>query len=228
MTNVRLIGSSGDRELDEEHLRQARNWKLKPSESGRQGVQIATEYAIEGSRRHSQVKKQQQEREERQRQSEIAAASSNNNSAEEIPKRRRRIEASVSGGSDVPVTSGRRRRSLDSASEQSAASSEESRVSRRLRRLTEGSSANTAEATPTRVRGSEGENSLGNRLRHRQREVTADSRTSSEAPQGTSRRRRRESSQSSQLSDSGSRLRNALRRIRESTPVAAPSPDSSQ
>jgi hypothetical protein len=59
---VRLIGSSGDRDLDEEHLRQARNWKLKPSQSGRQGVQIATEYAIEGSRRHSQVRKQQQER----------------------------------------------------------------------------------------------------------------------------------------------------------------------
>jgi len=220
VTNVRLIGSSGDRELDEEHLRQARNWKLKPSESGRQGVQIATEYAIQGSRRHSQVKKQQQEREERERQREIAAPSSNNNSAEEIPKRRRTIEASISGGSDVPVTSRRHRHSLESASEQSGASSEESRVSRRLRPSTE--------ATPTRVRGSEGESSLSNRLRRRQPEVTSDVRTSPEAPQPTSRRRRREPKPSSQSSDSGSRLRDALRRSRESTPVAAPSPGSSQ
>jgi TonB family protein len=32
VTNVRLTRSSGDRELDEEHLRQAREWKLKPAE----------------------------------------------------------------------------------------------------------------------------------------------------------------------------------------------------
>ncbi|MBE9086704.1 energy transducer TonB, partial [Tolypothrix sp. LEGE 11397] len=211
VTNVRLIGSSGDRDLDEEHLRQARNWKLKPSESGRQGVQIATEYAIQGSRRHSQVRKQQQEREERQRKQQTAA-SSNNNSGEETPRRRRRIEAAVAGGNDVPVTSTR---------QQSTASSRESRLNRRLQR------ANTAEATPTRVRSSEGENSIGNRLRRRQREVTADVRTSGETPQRL-RRRRRTVQPSSQPSDSASRLRNALRRSSQPAPVAAPSPDASQ
>jgi TonB family protein len=210
VTNVRLVGSSGDRDLDEEHLRQARNWKLKPSESGRQGVKIATEYAIEGSRRHSQVRKQQQER-ERQRQREITAASSNNNSSEETPRRRRLIEAAVNGGSDVPVTS-----------------TGESRISRRLRRSTAASSANTTEATPTRVRHSERENSLSNRLRRRQREISADVRTSGETPQRLSRRRRREMKPSLQPLDNASRLRNALRRSTESAPVAAPSPSSSQ
>ncbi|BAY31507.1 TonB-like protein [Nostoc carneum NIES-2107] len=220
VTNVRLIGSSGDRDLDEEHLRQARNWKLKPSESGRQGVQIATEYAIQGSRRHSQVRKQQQEREERQRQQQTAA-SSNNTSSEETPRRRRRIEAAVSGGNDVPVTSTRQRRNVESASEQTATSSRESRLNRRLRR------ANTAEATPTRVRSSEGENSLSNRLRRRQREVTADVRTSGETPQRL-RRRRRAVQPSSQPLDSASRLRNALRRSSEAAPAAVPSPGASQ
>ncbi|BDA73594.1 hypothetical protein RIVM261_038560 [Rivularia sp. IAM M-261] len=33
VTNVRLVRSSGDPKLDEEYIRQARNWKLKPSGS---------------------------------------------------------------------------------------------------------------------------------------------------------------------------------------------------
>lgn len=49
VTNVRLIRSSGNRNLDEETLRQARNWKLKPASDGRQGVLVDTEYAIAGS-----------------------------------------------------------------------------------------------------------------------------------------------------------------------------------
>ncbi|BAY10163.1 energy transducer TonB [Calothrix sp. NIES-2098] len=192
VTNVRLIGSSGDRDLDEEHLRQARNWKLKPSQNGRQGVQIATEYAIQGSRRHNQVRKQQQEREQRQRQREI---SSNNNSGEETPRRRQRREAGVTEGSD----------------RQSTTSTDASRINQRLR-----------------VQRSEGENSLANRLQRRQREVTADVRTSGETPQRLSRRRRRPLQPSAPPSDSASRLRNALRRSAETAPVASPSPNGSQ
>jgi TonB family protein len=49
VTSVRLVRSSGNRQLDEETLRQARNWKLKPTPTARQGVSIATEYALHGS-----------------------------------------------------------------------------------------------------------------------------------------------------------------------------------
>lgn len=55
VTNVRLIRSSGNRNLDEETLRQARNWKLKPASGGRQGVSVATEYSIAGSCHHLQL-----------------------------------------------------------------------------------------------------------------------------------------------------------------------------
>ncbi|MEH1831006.1 MAG: TonB family protein [Nostoc sp.] len=49
VTNVRLIRSSGNRDLDEDTLRQARNLKLKPASDGRQGVLVDTKYAIAGS-----------------------------------------------------------------------------------------------------------------------------------------------------------------------------------
>ncbi len=55
VTNVRLIRSSGNRELDEETLRQAREWKLKPVYGGRQGVKIATEYSRETSQRYHRL-----------------------------------------------------------------------------------------------------------------------------------------------------------------------------
>ncbi|MBW4451941.1 MAG: energy transducer TonB [Nostoc indistinguendum CM1-VF10] len=55
VTNVRLIRSSGNRNLDEETLRQARNWKFKPASDGRQEVSVATEYAIAGSCHHLQL-----------------------------------------------------------------------------------------------------------------------------------------------------------------------------
>jgi TonB family protein len=55
VTNARIVRSSGNRDLDEATLRQARDWKLKPSGNRRQGTRIATEYAIEGSQRHREL-----------------------------------------------------------------------------------------------------------------------------------------------------------------------------
>ena len=49
VTNVRLLRSSGNRRLDEEIKKQASNWKLQPSEGGRQGISIATNFTLEGS-----------------------------------------------------------------------------------------------------------------------------------------------------------------------------------
>ncbi|MHC5764813.1 MAG: energy transducer TonB [Nostoc sp.] len=88
VTNVRIARSSGNRDLDEETARQAREWKLKPAEGGRQGVSIATEYAIKGSRRSRQVqeRKTQRQAQERERTQQTTAA----NSTEAAPRRRRR------------------------------------------------------------------------------------------------------------------------------------------
>jgi TonB family protein len=83
VTNVRIVNSSGNRDLDEETLRQARNWKLKPSASGRTGVAIDTEYAIQGSRRYREVQERKRQRQrERQAQARQQAASSTPSSRE--------------------------------------------------------------------------------------------------------------------------------------------------
>ncbi|MHC5723464.1 MAG: energy transducer TonB, partial [Nostoc sp.] len=87
VTNVRIARSSGNRELDEETARQAREWKLKPAEGGRQGVSIATEFAIKGSRRSRQVQERQAQREAEEKTQQAAAAA---NSTPENPRRRRR------------------------------------------------------------------------------------------------------------------------------------------
>ncbi|MEH2330157.1 energy transducer TonB [Nostoc sp.] len=53
VTNMRLIRSSGNRDLDEEVLRQARNSKLKPASGGKQAVLVPSD-AIADSCRHLQ------------------------------------------------------------------------------------------------------------------------------------------------------------------------------
>ncbi|MHC5829826.1 MAG: energy transducer TonB, partial [Nostoc sp.] len=61
--------------------------KLKPAEGGRQGVSIATEFAIKGSRRSRQVQERQAQREAEEKTQQAAAAA---NSTPENPRRRRR------------------------------------------------------------------------------------------------------------------------------------------
>ncbi|MEA5619427.1 TonB family protein [Cronbergia sp. UHCC 0137] len=63
VTNVRIARSSGDSDLDEETLKQARNWKLKPVQGGRQGVSIGTEFALRGSHRHREAQQRKKQRE---------------------------------------------------------------------------------------------------------------------------------------------------------------------
>lgn len=46
VTSVRLLRSSGNRIVDEEHLRQARTWKFKPSPTGRQEVSVGTQHTV--------------------------------------------------------------------------------------------------------------------------------------------------------------------------------------
>ncbi|QOV22972.1 energy transducer TonB [Anabaenopsis elenkinii] len=63
VTNVRILRSSGNRRLDQEIKRQASNWKLQPTEGGRQGISIDTNLMLEGSQRHRQVQERKRKQE---------------------------------------------------------------------------------------------------------------------------------------------------------------------
>ncbi|MBC1219527.1 energy transducer TonB [Nostoc sp. UCD121] len=192
VTNVRVARSSGNRDLDEETVRQARDWKLKPAEGGRQGVSIATEFAIQGSRRSRQVQERKRQREVEERTQQTTAA----NSTEEAPKRRRR-ELTPPSSNEVrttrPVISG---------------------FSRRLEPQTRESTPTNSSsgASTTRTQGTARES-----LRRIRREQTTND--SSQKPQPTAnRRRRRDNSNQNKLRDSLRRLRQQP----QSQPAAPP------
>ncbi|MEH2278446.1 MAG: TonB family protein [Nostoc sp.] len=180
VTNVRIARSSGNRELDEETARQARDWKLKPAEGGRQGVAIATEFAIKGSRRSRQVQERQAQREAQERTQQAAAA----NSTQEHPGRRRRelTPPSSEATATRPAISGLSRR-LEP---------------QRREIITSGSSS---EARINRTQGSARDS-----LRNIQRQRAATD--SSQQPQATpTRRRRAENTSQDKLRESLRRLR---------------------
>ncbi|MBD2494828.1 energy transducer TonB [Nostoc sp. FACHB-280] len=160
VTNVRLTRSSGNRELDEAHLRQARDWKLKPSESGRQGVSISTDYAIRGSRRYREAqerKRQRQARETEQRNQ--ATATANQSTTSETTRRRR----SLTSGTIVDVPPERR------PIREAATTSESTPLRRRLRPRTETAAP---ASRPSQATTSSGENNAP-RVRRRRRPDSA-------------------------------------------------------
>lgn len=171
VTNVRVLRSSGNRELDEETKRQARNWKLKPSEGGRQGVAIGTEYALRGTRRYEQVQERKRQREARERNQQTTASNAN---ATEGTSRRRRLVTSSS--TNIP-----------------AERSTESRLNRRLRRQPAQTAATNSSSQQRTTRSQGG---VRDSLRGLQRQRVSNN--SSQPTQTTSRRRRRDNSASSQ------------------------------
>ncbi|MEH2165355.1 MAG: TonB family protein [Nostoc sp.] len=192
VTNVRLTSSSGNRELDEDYARQARSWKLKPSEGGRQGVTIATDFAIKGSRRSRQVQERQAQRQAEERTQQTAAA----NSTQENPRRRRREltpPSSNEARATRPAISGFSRRLEPQRTESPASSSSGARTTR-----TQG----TATESLRRIR--------------RERAAT----DSSQKPQATTNRRRRDNT-------SQNKLRDSLRRLRQQ-PQSQPAAPSQQ
>ncbi|MCX7594811.1 MAG: energy transducer TonB [Fischerella sp.] len=211
VTNVRVTKSSGNRELDEAHARQAREWKLKPTRGGRQGVTIATEYALRGSRRHREVKERQRRREQEQRNQNTAATTSNHTS-NTTP--RQQVEASASN-TDIPTrTRIRRPRTQTTSPATTPSSSQQSNIYRHLRRNTaESSSATSRQVTPTRFR--------------RQEQVTPNN-----GVRGFSQRRKRRTANTPNNSNTGNRLQDALRRRQQTaptvTPAAPPAPSGTQ
>jgi TonB family protein len=186
VTNVRVARSSGNRELDEETVRQARNWKLKPAEGGRQGVAIATEFALQGSRRYRQVQEQKKRREAEARNQQTAAA---NNDAPEGTRRRRRLITTTDA--NIP-----------------AQTSTETRVRRRRESTAEtprqpSTNTNTTSSV-TRT------NTTRETLRRLRREQTTNN-SAQQTSQNTNRRRRRENNTSA----SQSKLRATLRNLRQ-------------
>ncbi|WP_052149781.1 energy transducer TonB [Aphanizomenon flos-aquae] len=61
VTRVRLIRSSGDSELDEATQKAAQEWKLMPTEGGREGIRASVNFTIKGSQRHRQLQKRQKD-----------------------------------------------------------------------------------------------------------------------------------------------------------------------
>ncbi|MBH8551821.1 energy transducer TonB [Nostocaceae cyanobacterium CENA357] len=205
VTNVRVVNSSGNSALDEETIRQARSWKLKPATGGRQGVSISTEYAIEGSRRHRELQEQRrrqaQERKQRAAQEKKQqAATANTNSAEETPRRRRR--ATTSTIMDVPPETPRPPRV-------------------RQRQSTPAPSAATAKPTESKPRTPQ-RNVRESLRRVRPKPVTNNSSTQ---PKPTENRRRRRTEPAP--SSSQNKLRNSLRRSQQqSQPSSSDAPAS--
>ncbi len=219
VTNVRILKSSGNRKLDEEHINQARNWKLKPSQTGRQGVAIATEYALQGSRRYRNVKKRQRQREEQQQEQQRNQQATSNSAStpQQTSRRRRRFTSGTIV--DVPPEVRTRKQNTSTSSSSSQTNSNQTTTSqpttpiRRLRRQrVETPSATTNQTTP--------------RPRQQQQQVAPNNTTP--ATQST-RRRRREVNKSSGSSSNQTQLRQSLRRFKQqSAPVVPPASGNSE
>ncbi len=199
VTNVRVVNSSGNSALDEETIRQARSWKLKPASGGRQGVSISTEYAIEGSRRHRKLQEQRRRQAQERKQ---RSATANTNSTEETPRRRRRSTTSTI--MDVPPETPkpsriRQRQSTPAPSAATTAKPTESKprtpqrnVRESLRRVTPKPVTNNSSTQPkptenrrrrrTQPAPSASQNKLRNSLRRSQQQSQP---SSSDAPAST-------------------------------------------
>ncbi|MEA5574464.1 energy transducer TonB [Calothrix sp. UHCC 0171] len=95
VTNVRLNRSSGSQELDEALLEQARNFKLKPSEGGKQGVRVSANFAIQGSQNHREAIARKKKREEQRQQRELVSADNSTEETLKIKRLRRRVITDV-------------------------------------------------------------------------------------------------------------------------------------
>ncbi|HLP88078.1 MAG TPA: energy transducer TonB [Nostocaceae cyanobacterium] len=179
VTGVRLLRSSGNAKLDAEHLERARNWKLKPSESGRSGVAIGTEYTIEGSRRDRQVQ-------ERIRQRQAQANNSPANSTAETPRRKKEYSVAATRlpreRNPEPRTTRRPRTIAAVSSNPRRSSTEQPTVTRtRRRRIEPGFNSASVSPRVTTRRKRSGFN----------RTASVNNSSNSATPSSTSSRRRR-------------------------------------
>ncbi|OUL31963.1 energy transducer TonB [Nostoc sp. 106C] len=107
VTRVRLIRSSGDRELDEAAQRAAQEWKLKPTSGGRQGVRASVNFAMKGSQRHRELQERQRKRETEAAQKKPETSASVPTPIETPKPRQRSTQGVVI---DIPLENSTRRR----------------------------------------------------------------------------------------------------------------------
>ena len=120
VNNVRLVRSSGHKELDEALLKQARDFKLNSAAAGRQNVQLFANFAIAGSRNNQEALQRQRERQEANRQAEQRNREAAVNEEETSGRRRRAILTTPEAApQSTPETGTRRRRDIPSAATES-------------------------------------------------------------------------------------------------------------
>ncbi|MEH2338257.1 TonB family protein [Nostoc sp.] len=190
VTNVRVASSSGNRELDEEQVRQAREWKFNPAQGGRRGVRVNSAAFKEDSQQYRQYQQQRKRQAEERTQQAAAAA----NSTPENPRRRRRelTPSSNEATATIPAISGLNQRPQPQRREIiTAGSSSEARINRpqgsardSLRSIQRQRAATNSspqpQATPTRRRRAE--NTSQNKLRESLRRLRPQPQSQPAAP----------------------------------------------
>ncbi|MFN4952934.1 MAG: TonB family protein, partial [Aphanizomenon sp.] len=114
VTQVRLIRSSGDRELDEAAQKAAQEWKLTPTEGGREGVKASVNFAIKGSQRHRQLQERQTKKEREVAKKKPEKETFTSNSVESSQGNQRKITPIIT---DVPTENTTRRNPASAPSE---------------------------------------------------------------------------------------------------------------
>ncbi|WP_016953232.1 energy transducer TonB [Anabaena sp. PCC 7108] len=125
VTRVRLIRSSGDSELDQAAQQAAQEWKLTPTEAGRQGVRASVNFAIKGSQRHRQLQERQIEKQREAAQKKPEKEASTSTFRESPQHNQRKITPIIT---DISPENTTRRRQESPPSESKPVSSPRQRV----------------------------------------------------------------------------------------------------
>ncbi|MDZ8184209.1 MAG: TonB family protein [Nostoc sp. ChiSLP02] len=131
--NVRVASSSGNRELDEEHLRQAREWKFNPAQGGRRGVRVNSAAFKENSRQYRQY--QQQRKKETEQRTQQATASNSNTTEGTSRRRRREFTSSPNQATTTRTAESRLNRPLRRQRVETTATSSQGTARESLRRV---------------------------------------------------------------------------------------------
>ncbi|MDK2409018.1 MAG: TonB family protein [Aphanizomenon gracile PMC649.10] len=147
VTRVRLIRSSGDSELDEAAQKAAQEWKLTPTEAGREGVRASVNFAIKGSQRHRQLQKRKIEKQREAITKILEQEASTSTSIESRQRNRRKTNPIIT---DVPSENTTRRRQESTPSKSNPVSPPRQPVEPEQPKQTEASPARRRSVQPVK------------------------------------------------------------------------------
>ncbi|BAZ85642.1 energy transducer TonB [Dolichospermum compactum] len=147
VTRVRLIRSSGDSELDEAAQKAAQEWKLTPTEAGREGVRASVNFAIKGSNRHRKLQERQIEKRREAIKKIIEQEASSSTPIESPPRNRRKTNPIIT---DVPSENTTRRQQESAPSKSKPVSLPRQRVEPEQPKQTEESPARRGSVQPVK------------------------------------------------------------------------------